>query len=593
MIYDTAVIAGYFVLMVLISFIFKKMASKSSSDYFRGGGRMLWWMVGATAFMTQFSAWTFTGAAGKAYSDGFMVAAVFLGNTIAYGVSWLWFARRFRQMRVDTATEVIRLRFGHQNEQFFTWVIIPLSVLSGAVMMNALAIFVSSVFNWDLSATIWITGIVVLMISLISGAWGVVASDFVQTLIVAVISIACALVALVKIGGPGEMVAHFPSGFWQGPNMNFGVIVLGSVIFFIVKQLQSVNNMLDAYRFLNARDSANAQKAALFAMILMAVGTVIWFIPPWVAASLYPDATAHYAYLGNKAADTVYLTFVERAMPAGTVGLLVAGLFAATMSTMDPVLNRNSGIFVRSFLLPVICRNREISDKKQLVAGKLFCVFNGILVILVSLFFSHLEGMSLFELMMTVSTLVQAPLLVPLFFGMFINNIPRWAPWATVVFGLLVSWLCLDVLTAKNLGQSLGIVFTKREISELNVIINIIAHLVLTGGFFIATRLFYRPGSYPAKEQAQVDTFFQNLNDEVIADEQQSGFDRQQREKIGFITILMSAGMALMVFIPNPLWGRLIFLGCAALVFLVGYLLRLSCRTTRAATVSQHENQHS
>lgn len=578
MIYDTAVICGYFILMVLISFIFKKMASKSSSDYFRGGGRMLWWMVGATAFMTQFSAWTFTGAAGKAFSDGFMVAAIFLGNTIAYGISWLWFAKRFRQARVDTATEVIRHRFGSQSEHFFTWVIIPLSILSGAVMMNALAIFVSTVFNWDLSVTIWVTGLVVLLISLLSGAWGVVASDFVQTLIVAVISIACAVVALVKVGGPVNMVTHFPSGFVMGPNMNYGVVIAGSVIFFIVKQLQNINNMQDSYRFLNAKDSKNAQKAALFSMILMAIGTLIWFIPPWVSASLYPDATAQYAALGNKASDTIYLSFVERAMPAGTVGLLVAGLFAATMSTMDPALNRNSGIFVRSFWVPVICRNKKISDRAELFAGKMFCIVNGLLVIIVSLLFSQLEGMSLFDLMMSVSTLAQAPLLVPLFFGMFIKRTPRWAAWGTVLFGMCVSWLCIDVLTSKALGQWLGIAFTKREMSEINVIINIIAHLVLTGGFFICTKFFYRETSYSLKEQQQIETFFENIETEVVEDEHQQGFDLQQREKIGFITMLMSAGMLLMVLIPNPLWGRLLFLACAAMVFLVGYLLRLSCR---------------
>lgn len=581
MIYDTAVICGYFILMVLISFIFKKMASKSSSDYFRGGGRMLWWMVGATAFMTQFSAWTFTGAAGKAFSDGFMVAAIFLGNTIAYGISWLWFAKRFRQVRVDTATEVIRHRFGSQSEHFFTWVIIPLSILSGAVMMNALAIFVSTVFKWDLSVTIWVTGIVVLMISLLSGAWGVVASDFVQTLIVAVISVACAVVALVKVGGPVNMITHFSSGFVMGPNMNYGVVIAGSVIFFIVKQLQNINNMQDSYRFLNAKDSKNAQKAAFFAMILMAVGTLIWFIPPWVSASLYPDATAQYAALGNKASDTIYLSFVERAMPAGTVGLLVAGLFAATMSTMDPALNRNSGIFVRSFWVPVVCRNKKISDRAELFAGKVFCIVNGVLVIIVSLLFSKLEGMSLFDLMMSVSTLAQAPLLVPLFFGMFIKRTPRWAAWGTVLFGMLVSWLCIDVLTSKALGQWLGIAFTKREMSEINVIINIIAHLVLTGGFFICTKFFYRETSYSVKEQQQIETFFKNIETEVVEDEHQQGFDLQQREKIGFITMLMSAGMLLMVLIPNPLWGRLLFLACAAIIFLVGYLLRLSCRVAQ------------
>ena len=72
-IYDHIVIVFYFVFMVAIGFVFRHF-SKNDSDYFRGGASMLWWMVGATAFMTQFSAWTFTGAASKAYADGTLVA---------------------------------------------------------------------------------------------------------------------------------------------------------------------------------------------------------------------------------------------------------------------------------------------------------------------------------------------------------------------------------------------------------------------------------------------------------------------------------------------------------------------------------------
>ena len=130
---DNIVIAGYFCLIAAISLIFKKMANQSTSDYFRGGGKMLWWMVGGTAFMTQFSAWTFTGAAGKAFSDGLTITAVFVGNMVAYIFAYFWFARRFRQMRVDTPTEAVGRRFGSVNEQFFTWVIIPLSVIKAGV----------------------------------------------------------------------------------------------------------------------------------------------------------------------------------------------------------------------------------------------------------------------------------------------------------------------------------------------------------------------------------------------------------------------------------------------------------------------------
>jgi len=77
-------------------------------------------------------------------------------------------------------------------------------------------------------------------------------------------------------------------------------------------------------------------------MTLMAVGSVIWFIPPWASAILYPDAADAYPNLGSKAPDAVYLVFARNAMPVGTVGLLLAGLFAATMSSMDSALNKRA-----------------------------------------------------------------------------------------------------------------------------------------------------------------------------------------------------------------------------------------------------------
>ena len=571
---DILVMGGYFALMVFISIAFKKMANNSASDYFRGGGRMLWWMVGATAFMTQFSAWTFTGAAGKGFNDGFMAAAVFFGNTCAYLVSYFFFAKRFRQMRVDTPTQAIRHRFGSINEQFFTWAIIPLSILQAGVWLNGLSIFASAVFGWEMSVTIWVTGLAVLAISLLSGAWGVVASDFVQTLVVAVLSVACAIVALVKVGGPGEIVTQFPEGFWTGPDMNYPLIFVGTFLFFIIKQLQNVNNMQDSYRFLNSKDSNNARKAALMAGSLMAFGTIIWFVPPWAAAILYPEAATQYATLGGKASDAVFLVFAENAMPVGTVGLLLAGLFAATMSSMDSALNRNSGIFVRSFWTPVICKNKPSDEKSLLRVGQAICIINGIVVILMAQMFASLKELSLFDLMMQVSTLASSPILVPLFFGVFIKNTPRWAAWATVVVGMFVSWLCMNVFTPAALGELMGIEFTGREVGELRSMIAIAAHLFLTGGFFLASTLFYKEESFTEEERATVTQFFKNVETECVADAQQDAFDRFQREKLGTITMMMGCGLLAMTLIPNPMWGRMVFLICSIIIISLGYLLK-------------------
>ncbi len=585
--YDYLVIAGYFALMVAISLIFKKMASNSTSDYFRGGGKMLWWMVGATAFMTQFSAWTFTGAAGKAFNDGFAVLAVFVGNMVAYVFAYFYFARRFRQMRVDTPTEGVKRRFGNNNEQFFTWVIIPLSVINAGVWLNGLGVFASAVFNADIITTIYVTGAAVLIISLLSGAWGVVASDFIQTLVVAVISVACAGVALYFVGGPSEIVDKFPGGFIMGPDMNYPLLIVCTFIFFIVKQLQSINNMQESYRFLNAKDSKNASKAALLALGMMVVGAVIWFIPPWASAILYPDAAEAYPALGAKARDAVYLVFARETMPLGTVGLLMAGLFAATMSSMDSALNRNSGIFVRSFYAPIM-RKGKATDKEQLRAGQIACLVNGILVILMAQFFNSLKHLSLFDLMMQVATLLQSPILVPLFLGILIRKTPKWAPWATVVFGMLVSWSVVEIFTPQNVASWFGIEnLTGREAGEMRTMITIAAHLIFTAGFFCLSTLFYKEEKDTYKQQTL--EFFKDVDTECVAEEGQDIVDRMQRAKLGTLVTYMAAGLTLMVLIPNPMWGRLVFLGCAAAIFLVGYALKRSAKldeiSSKTATV--------
>lgn len=574
--YDYLVIAGYFCLILGIGFVFKNMASKSTSDYFRGGGKMLWWMVGSTAFMMQFSAWTFTGAAGKAFSDGFAVCLVFFANTFSYFCGWAYFAHRFRQMRVDTPTEGIRRRFGHGNELFFSCALIIFTLINAGIWLNALGVFSSAVFEADITLTIIVIGFAVVFVSVLAGAWGVVASDFVQTLVVAIISVACAAVALVKVGGPVRLVNDFPSDFIMGPDMNYGLLLVGTFIFFLAKQLITIMNLHDSFRFLNAKDSANARKAALLAMALMGVGSIIWFIPPWASAILYPDAAAAYPELGNKAGDAVYLVFARNAMPVGTVGLLLAGLFAASMSSMDSALNKNSGIFVRSIYQPFLAaRNKTASDASLLVLSRVLSLVSGIIVIVMALYFKSLKELSLFDLMMSLSAMVQVPILIPLIAGIVIKKTPVWAPWVTVLLGLFVSWFMLNVLTPAVFADWIGIEpFTRREATDMNLILTIGAQIFITAGFFCATSLFYREES--DKNLQQTKRFFEDLQTPVIAGSDQDDYDRQQRRKLGSMVMYMGSGVLLMTLIPNPLWGRAVFVACAGLILAIGFLLRKS-----------------
>jgi len=166
--YDYLVVIAYFILMIVVGIVFKRM-NKNTSDYFRGGGSMLWWLVGATTFMSFISAVTYTGAAGKAYETGTFVFVVYMANGVGFFISYLYFSKRFRQTRVVTAIEVVRERFGKANEQFFTWMVVPFGVIHGGVWLYSLGIIISTVFGVSMEMTVLSVGITVLVISLLGG----------------------------------------------------------------------------------------------------------------------------------------------------------------------------------------------------------------------------------------------------------------------------------------------------------------------------------------------------------------------------------------------------------------------------------------
>ncbi|MFA0180314.1 sodium:solute symporter family protein [Vibrio cyclitrophicus] len=571
---NTLIVGIYFLFLIAIGWMFRTFTS-TTSDYFRGGGNMLWWMVGATAFMTQFSAWTFTGAAGKAYADGMAVAVIFLANAFGYLMNYLYFAPKFRQLRVVTPIDAIRMRFGSFNEQVFTWSGMPNSIVSAGIWLNGLAIIASGIFGFDMTTTIVLTGLVVLVMSVTGGSWAVIASDFMQMVIIMAVTVTCAAVAIVQGGGVTEIINDFPvaegASFVSGNNLNY-VSIFGIWAFFIFfKQFSITNNMLNSYRYLAAKDSKNAKKAALLACILMTIGPIIWFMPPWFVAGQGVDLAAHYPDAGSKAGDFAYLYFVEQYMPAGMVGLLIAAMFAATMSSMDSGLNRNSGIFVINFYQPILRPNA--TEKELMVVSKLMSSVFGVAIILIALFINSLKGLSLFDTMMYVGALIGFPMTIPAFCGFFIKKTPDWAGWGTLVVGAIVSYIVGFVITAEMLQNWFNLEpLTGREWSDLKVAVGLIAHLTFTGGFFILSTLFYEP--LEASRQKDVDTFFNNLATPLVSESTaQKKLDNKQRHMLGSLIAVSGVAVMAMFALPNPFWGRMMFVLCGGIVFIVGLML--------------------
>ncbi|MGX9521022.1 sodium:solute symporter family transporter [Vibrio mediterranei] len=568
---NTLIVGIYFLFLIAIGWMFRTFTS-TTSDYFRGGGSMLWWMVGATAFMTQFSAWTFTGAAGKAFTDGFAVAIIFIANAFGYLMNYLYFAPKFRQLRVVTVIEAIRMRFGKVNEQVFTWSGMPNSVISAGIWLNGLAIIASGIFGFDMTTTIILTGLVVLVMFVTGGSWAVIASDFMQMVIIMAVTVTCAIVAVYHGGGVSNIVENFPTeSFVTGDNLNYLSIFSIWAVFIFLKQFSITNNMLNSYRYLAAKDSNNARKAALLACVLMTLGPIIWFMPSWFIAGQGVDLAAQYPEAGSKASDFAYLYFVQEYMPVGMVGLLIAAMFAATMSSMDSGLNRNSGIFVKNFYEPIL--RPDANEKELVVVSKLTSTFFGIAIILVALFINSLKGLSLFDTMMYVGALIGFPMTIPAFCGFFIRKTPDWAGWGTLVVGGFVSYFVGFVITADMIQNWFGLnELTGREWADLKVAIGLIGHMIFTAGFFVLSTLFYKP--LPEHREKDVDKFFNNLATPLVAEStEQKKLDNRQRRMLGSLIAVAGVGVMAMFVLPNPLWGRFVFVLCGSIVFAVGLLL--------------------
>jgi hypothetical protein len=133
----------------------------------------------------------------------------------------------------------------------------------------------------------------------------------------------------------------------------------------------------------------------------------------------------------------------------------------------------------------------------------------------------------------------------------------------------------MNVLTPQVFADWLGLgQLTRRESVDMNLMLTIAAHLIVTAGFFYLTSFFYKEekDEYVKEREA----FFVDIETPVIAENDQDDYDRQQRNKLGSMVLFMGMGMTFMALIPNPLWGRLVFITCALVILAVGLLLKKS-----------------
>ena len=580
--YEYLVIAGYLALIVSVGLAFKKFSS-NTDDYFKGGSKGTWWLVGSSAFMSAFSAWTFTGAAGIAYESGFSVMFIFFGNVLGFFVNYLFMGPWLRQMRVTTFPEAIANRFGETTRDFYALYEVPVRILYSAMALYGLGIFCSAVFAYNINLVIIVCGIVVLFYSATGGRWGVMATDFLQGLILVPLTLIIAWLCLDALGGVSELFKQIQA---QGLSEQFsmvnnatlfgGAYTWGWASAMMTKQFIVFNSMNAAPRYFSVKDGKEARKAALLCAILMLLGSVVWFLPPMTARILFAEEVM--AFDISKPAEASYALISINLLPAGLVGMIVVAILAATMSSMDTGLNTNVAILIKD-IYPKLSQAlswKTKTEKELLNYGRMLTWLMGVLVVFLALYFAQQEGRGIFEIMIQVGTLLSTPITIPLMWGMFIRQTPWWAALFSIACSLSVSCLAFFEVPISYLGFSQQVSdafewsFQQQFFSVLGA---------GSFGFFIST--IFAPAK-DSEHRKMVDRFILNMRTPIDFEKEiGQANDLSQLTMIGRFGAAIAGFVTLLLLIPNPLEGRIAIIVLALSIGTISILMMRAGKHTK------------
>lgn len=555
---DYSVIGCYLIFLIVIGSAFHRF-NRNVSDYFRSGCRGTWWLVGASVFMGGISAYSFTGSAGVAFQAGWAVAIIYVGNALGYFVNFLFLAGWFRQLRATTSPEVIRLRFGTVTQQLYAFLGVILGIVGAAVTLWAVAIFSASVFGYRVDVIIVILGCVGLIYSLMGGIWGVMATDFVQGLILMPMTILITVLCLHQVGGVGGFfrmvqakgLSHQFAVFHAYGEFKYGYYTVIWAAAMIFKQTLDQNTLGAANRYFSVKDGKEARKAALIAVTMMLAGAIFWFIPPMTARMLYEKQTL--AMHLNDPSESAFAVAALHVLPNGLIGLMAVAMFSATLSTIDTGLNRNAAVAMKD-IYPLFCKllNRPLdSERVQLVMSRLITMFFGLCIISNALYFSRKTGMGMFDITLNLGAMLGLPLATPLFLGLFVRKVPAWSAIFSIVCGFACSAVAFYSATT----------WSYQEKVFWNVLAGAVSFLICMPFWKYAPRVY----------REQVEAFFLRMHTPVdFEKEVGSANDGQQLRMIGGFSVAIASFICLLLVIPNNLTGRLSILFIGGVVMSVG-----------------------
>lgn len=439
---DYLVLFAYLIIITLWGWWFGKK-QRNTRDYFLGGREVPWWAICLSIVATETSALTFIGVPSLAYQSNISFLQFTFGYVIARFIIGFLFIRAYYMADVYTAYGYLRERFGPQAKNSAAIIFFITRVLASGVRLYAASIVLAVVTGMSELSAILLIGVIAVIYTSLGGIKAVIWTDVLQMFLM----IAGGTMALVRIlsllpGGWSDVVAaaqpqakfhllNLSLDFKQSYTLWSGLI--GGT--FLGMASHGTDQSL-VQRLLTNRKPEGSMKALILSGFIVVPQFLLFLI---IGVMLYAFYQHYPLPVPLENPDQIFPFFIVNQLAAGISGLIIASIFAASMSSLDSALNALASTSVVDFYKPYIKSNS--SDRHYLMISRGFTLLWG--AILVGLAFLAKGWGSVLEVGLKVASFTYGALLGVFLLGMLTQASSErgttWSMLAGIATVLLVS----------------------------------------------------------------------------------------------------------------------------------------------------------
>ncbi len=419
---DYIVIGGFFASMIAIGFYFAGRM-KNTRDYFSGGKNIPWWISGISFYMSSFSAFAFIAYSSLAYRYGWMAVTIYWVTVPATLVSAYFFAARWRRAANTSPLEFIEERYSNKMRQALAWLGIPMKVIDDALKLFAISTLLTAGLGiadvlpeaWAGNAVMFAviaSGLIILAYTFLGGLWAVMVTDFVQFVVLAVVVALLFPLAISAAGGWSGFREGVPDGFFSLINTDFqsGWYLLA---FLVILTLGNCSQWHLVQRYYSVRRDKDARKVGYMVAILNFVTPPLLFLPAMAAVVFLP---------GVENPSDIYGLVCKHLLPIGMMGMLIAAMFAATMSMLSSDYNAVSAVLTNDVYKRLIKPNA--TDRELVMCGRLTTIAVGLTALGITLLIMRrAQETELLNMMIQLFAVFLPPIAIPILTGLLTKKI--------------------------------------------------------------------------------------------------------------------------------------------------------------------------